>query len=61
MLFLKMMFWLLFVFLVFCFMSCVANATTGERDGARTIDILVGVVIFALFTIMLKYFGGYVL
>ena len=58
MLFLKMVFWLLAVFMVFCFMCCIANASTGTSPKAKLIDAVVGVIIAGLIVFMIKYFGG---
>lgn len=49
------------VFLVFCFMCCVANASTGTNPKNKIADIVVGVSICALTIVIAKYFGGIVL
>ena len=61
MLVLKIVFWSLMVLLVYCFMCCVTNASSGTDPRNKIADIVVGVVICALTIVIAKYFGGYVL
>ena len=61
MLFLRIVFWGISVFMVFCFMCCIANASTGTSPKAKIADAVVGVIVLALTIVIVKYFGGYVL
>lgn len=59
---LKILFWFVAVLLALIFIVVLMNSTAKDRDaGDRQTDLMVGVVVFVVFCVLIKVFGGYVI
>lgn len=59
---LKILFYVVAVLLVLVFFVSFCNSTAKDRQPRdRQCDLLVGVVVFCLFIVLIKVFGGYVI
>ena len=58
---LKIIFWIIALLLVLMFVVALLNSTEKDRKpNERYADLVVGVVLFTLFIVLFKVFGGYV-
>lgn len=58
---LKILFYVVAVFLALVFLVAFMNSTSNNRQPRdRYIDVIVGVVVFFMFITLVKVFGGYV-
>lgn len=58
---LKILFYIVAVLLVLVFFVAFCNSTAKDRQPRdRYIDVLIGVVVFFMFLMLVKVFGGYV-
>ena len=59
---LKILFYVVAVFLALVFLVAFMNSTSKDRQrGDRYIDVLVGVIVFFMFIILVKVFGGFLI
>ena len=58
---LKILFYAVAIFLALVFLVAFMNSTAKDRQPRdRYIDVIVGVVVFLVFCMLVKVFGGYV-
>lgn len=59
---LKILFYVVAVFLALVFLVAFMNSTSKDRQqGDRYVDVLVGVVVFFMFIVLVKVFGGFLI
>ena len=59
---LKILFYVVAVFLALVFLVAFMNSTAKDRQPRdRYMDLLVGFIVFLVFTILVRVFGGYVI
>lgn len=61
MLVLKILFWIVAVSLVLIFTVSFMNSTGDKEPRKKYADLFVGVVVFAVFLVLIRVLGGYVL
>ena len=57
---LVILFWVVTIFLLLVFMIAILGSVSNKNQGERRIDLIVGLVLFFMFLLVIKVFGGYI-